>query len=55
MNTLHMAWMLARPSSSGRIVQLLTVGAYTMVSAMVLIVLGHLPSWKATHKGFIFL
>lgn len=46
MNTLHMAWMLARPSSSGRIVQLLTVGAYTMVSAMVLIVLG--GAWSFT-------
>lgn len=46
MNTLHMAWMLARPSSAGRTPQLLTIGAYTMVSAMMLIVLG--GAWSFT-------
>lgn len=46
MNTLHFAWMLARPSSAGRTAQLLTVGAYTMVSAMALIVLG--GAWSFT-------
>ncbi|PQZ96895.1 permease [Arthrobacter sp. MYb224] len=46
MNILHMAWLLGRPTSASRIPQLLTVGAYTMVSAMVLIVLG--GAWSFT-------
>ncbi len=40
MNTLHLAWMIGRPSAARSTPQLLTVSAYAMVSAVLLIVLG---------------
>ncbi|WP_313811098.1 FtsX-like permease family protein [Glutamicibacter sp.] len=40
MNTLHLAWMIGRPSAARSTPQILTVSAYAMVSAVLLIVLG---------------
>lgn len=40
MNTLHLAWMIGRPSAARSTPQILTVAAYAMVSAVLLVVLG---------------
>lgn len=40
MNSVHLAWMLGRPSSTRGTSQILTVSAYAMISAMLLIVVG---------------
>ncbi|MFJ2619413.1 FtsX-like permease family protein [Glutamicibacter sp. NPDC087344] len=40
MNSIYLAWMLGRSSSSRSSSQILTISAYAMVSAMLLIVLG---------------
>ena len=40
MNTLHLAWMIGRPSAARSTPQFLTVAAYAMVSAVLLVVLG---------------
>ncbi|UYQ76856.1 permease [Glutamicibacter sp. JL.03c] len=54
MNILHLAWLLGRPAKSRRAPQILTVSAYALVSAILLIVLGgaySFTSFEAEAQG----
>ena len=50
MNTVHLAWMLGRPSSTRGTSQILTVSAYAMVGAMLLVVLGGAYSFTSFER-----
>lgn len=50
MNSVHLAWMLGRPSSTRSSSQILTVSAYAMVNAMLLIVLGGAYSFTSFER-----